>query len=79
MASSSSGSRDRCRSSAAPEAFPVSLCSNARSVFHRIRFIFYWGIVRTLMKRGSHFLLSGSILATYGLALAMESGSAPGG
>jgi branched-chain amino acid transport system permease protein len=37
-------------------------------------FFFYWGIVRTLMKRGSHFLLSGSILATYGLALAMESG-----
>lgn len=34
--------------------------------------LFYWGIVRVLMRRGSHFLLSGSILATYGLALAME-------
>jgi branched-chain amino acid transport system permease protein len=41
-------------------------------------FFFYWGIVRTLMKRGSHFLLSGSILATYGLALAMESGLGTG-
>ena len=35
--------------------------------------LFYWGIVHVLMKKEPHHLLSGSVLATFGLALAMES------
>ena len=34
---------------------------------------FYWGVVRVLMKKEPHHILSGSVLATFGLALAMES------
>lgn len=41
--------------------------------FFGFGYLFYWGIVRPLMRKGPHYLLSGSILATYGLALAMES------
>ncbi len=41
--------------------------------FFGFGYVFYRGIVRPLMKKGPHYLLSGSILATYGLALAMES------
>jgi branched-chain amino acid transport system permease protein len=35
--------------------------------------LFYWGIVQVLLKKEPHHLLSGSVLATFGLALAMES------
>lgn len=42
-------------------------------IFALIASLFYWGIVKVLLKKGSHYLLSGSILATFGLALAMES------
>ncbi len=42
-------------------------------VFIFLACLFYWGIVNILLKKGSHYLLSGSILATFGLALAMES------
>jgi branched-chain amino acid transport system permease protein len=36
--------------------------------------LFQWGIVRVLLGRSVHFLLIGSIMATFGLALSMESG-----
>jgi len=42
-------------------------------IFAMLACLFYWGIVKVLLKKGSHYLLSGSILATFGLALAMES------
>ena len=35
--------------------------------------LFQWGIVRTLLGRSVHLLLVGSIMATFGLALSMES------
>ena len=36
-------------------------------------FLFQWGVVRVLLGKPTHFLLIGSILATFGLALSMES------
>lgn len=36
-------------------------------------FLFFNGVVRVLINKGEHYLLSGSILATFGLAFAMES------
>ena len=42
-------------------------------VFAAIAYFFYIAVVKVLMKKGSHYILSGSILATFGLALAMES------
>jgi branched-chain amino acid transport system permease protein len=41
--------------------------------FFLVALLFQWGIVRPLLGRSVHFLLVGSILATFGLALAMES------
>ncbi len=47
-------------------------------IFTLLACLFYWGIVKVLLKKGPHYLLSGSILATFGLALAMESAIAAG-
>jgi branched-chain amino acid transport system permease protein len=41
--------------------------------FAGLALLFFWGIVQVLIKRGSEHLLAGSVLATFGLALAMES------
>lgn len=49
-------------------AFPILLLFSAL-----LGFLFFWGVVRTLMRLGAHQLLGGSVLATFGLALAMES------
>ncbi len=49
-------------------AFPILL-----ALFAGLGLLFFWGIVRVLIKQGPHYLLSGSVLATFGLALAMES------
>ncbi|MFC1823103.1 branched-chain amino acid ABC transporter permease [Thermodesulfobacteriota bacterium] len=46
--------------------------------FTGLGLLFYWGIVRLLMSKDPHYLLSGSVLATFGLALAMESIMAAG-
>jgi branched-chain amino acid transport system permease protein len=49
-------------------AFPILLL-----FFAVMGFLFFWGVVRVLMRLGPHHLLGGSVLATFGLALAMES------
>jgi branched-chain amino acid transport system permease protein len=42
-------------------------------LFFGFALLFQWGIVRTLLGRSVHLLLVGSIMATFGLALSMES------
>ena len=41
-------------------------------LFFVFALLFQWGIVRTLLGRNVHLLLVGSIMATFGLALSME-------
>ena len=41
--------------------------------FFALALLFQWGIVRPLLGRGVHLLLVGSIMATFGLGLSMES------
>ena len=41
--------------------------------FFAFALLFQWGIVRPLLGRSVHFLLIGSIMATFGLGLSMES------
>jgi branched-chain amino acid transport system permease protein len=43
------------------------------ALFFGFALLFHWGIVRTLLGRSVHLLLVGSIMATFGLALSMES------
>lgn len=43
------------------------------AVFFAFALLFQWAIVRPLLGRSVHLLLVGSILATFGLALSMES------
>ena len=42
-------------------------------LFFFLALLFEWGIVRTLLGRSVHLLLVGSIMATFGLGLFMES------
>ena len=41
--------------------------------FFVLALLFQWGIVRSLLGRSTHRLLVGSIMATFGLGLSMES------
>lgn len=41
--------------------------------FFAFALVFQWGIVRPLLGRSVHLLLIGSIMATFGLGLSMES------
>jgi len=43
------------------------------ALFFAFALVFQWGIVRPLLGRSVHLLLVGSIMATFGLALSMES------
>ena len=43
------------------------------ALFFVFALLFQWGIVRPLLGRSVHLLLVGSIMATFGLALSMES------
>ena len=43
------------------------------ALFFGFALLFQWGIVRPLLGRSVHLLLVGSIMATFGLALSMES------
>jgi len=43
------------------------------ALFFGFALLFEWGIVRSLLGRSVHLLLTGSIMATFGLGLSMES------
>jgi branched-chain amino acid transport system permease protein len=43
------------------------------ALFFALARLFHWGIVRALLGRSMHLLLIGSIMATFGLGLSMES------
>src|SRR5262245_1237472 len=53
---------------------PPSSLAGLTAFFFVLALCFQWLIVRTLLGRSVHMLLVGSIMATFGLALAMESG-----
>src|SRR5262249_33503943 len=53
---------------------PVLAVALLTAFFFVLALGFQWVIVRTLLGRSVHMLLVGSIMATFGLALSMESG-----
>jgi branched-chain amino acid transport system permease protein len=53
---------------------PVLALILLTAFFFVLALLFQWVIVRTLLGRSVHLLLVGSIMATFGLALSMESG-----
>jgi branched-chain amino acid transport system permease protein len=52
---------------------PVLSIALLTLLFFLLALLFEWGIVRTLLGRSVHLLLVGSIMATFGLGLSMES------
>jgi len=52
---------------------PVLSIALLTLLFFFLALLFEWGIVRTLLGRSVHLLLVGSIMATFGLGLSMES------
>jgi branched-chain amino acid transport system permease protein len=52
---------------------PALAIAALTALFFGFALLFQWGIVRLLLGRSMHLLLVGSIMATFGLALSMES------
>lgn len=55
------------------ELHPALAILALTAIFFAFALLFQWGIVRPLLGRSVHLLLVGSIMATFGLALSMES------